>query len=48
MCVATPNRSLEPTRAYRRSLYRGFLALLVDLFSIVILPTRRGGSIRCR
>jgi len=31
-------------RAYRRSLYRGLLALVVDLFRTVTLPTRRGGS----
>jgi hypothetical protein len=31
-------------RAYRRSLYRGFLPLVVDLFSEVVLHTRRGGS----
>jgi len=31
-------------RAYRRSLYRGFLALMVDLFSTIALQTRRGGS----
>ena len=31
-------------RAYRRSLYRGFLVLTVDLPSTVALQTRRGGS----
>jgi hypothetical protein len=31
-------------RAYRRSSNRGFFVLMVDLFSMVVLPTRRGGS----
>jgi len=31
-------------RACRRSLYRGFLAFMVDLFSVTVLQTRRGGS----
>jgi hypothetical protein len=30
--------------AYRRSLYRGFLDLLVELFSETVLQTRRCGS----
>jgi hypothetical protein len=30
--------------AYRRSLYRGFFALLVSLSSEAVLPTRRCGS----
>jgi len=30
--------------AYRRSLYRGFLALLVSLFRMAVLQTRRCGS----
>jgi hypothetical protein len=30
--------------AYRRSLYRGLLNLLVDLFSEAVPPTRRCGS----
>ena len=31
-------------RAYRCSLYRGFLALLIGLFRMVAVRTRRGGS----
>ena len=31
-------------RAYRRSSNRGFFVLMVDLFSMVVLPTLRGGS----
>jgi hypothetical protein len=30
--------------AYRRSLYRGFFVLIVGLFRVVALQTRRGGS----
>jgi len=46
---ATMNQSSRPTpagadSAYRRSLYRGFWVLMVDLSRVVVSPTRRCGS----
>jgi hypothetical protein len=35
---------MNPTRAFGAPLYRGFLALLVNLRRVVILQTRRCGS----